>query len=171
MIRSPNPARLATLLPLPLIERLARMAFHQVLARHKGLLERLDGHMSKRFAFLATDIDLAFVICPADRSVRVMRSSELPRNGLRAPHASVSGPLPVLLSLLEGSSDGDAEFFVRALTVSGDMEAVLALRNALDDADIDLPGDLGAMAGPLSPLAARVGRAVRSAVLGARSWS
>ena len=171
MIRPPNPTRLAALLPLPLIERLARMAFHQVLARHEGLLARLDGHLGKRCGFLATDVDLAFVICPANRSLQAMRGSELQRTGLRAPHALVSGPLPVLLSLLEGSSDGDAEFFVRALVVSGDMEAVLALRNALDDADIDLPADLVALAGPLSPLAARVATAVRSAMLEDRAWN
>ena len=171
MIRSRSPARLAAFTPLPLVERLAHLAFHQVLKRHPGLLERLDGHMGKRFGFLATDIDIAFVICPGARSVRVMRGKYLPKTGQRAPHATVSGPLGVLLSLLEGSSDGDAEFFVRALTVVGDMEAVLALRNALDDADIDLPTDLGALAGPLSSLATRFGRAVRSAVLGAKSWN
>jgi len=171
MIRIPDPTRLAALLPVPLLERLARMAFHQVLARHPGLLDRLDGHMGKRFAFLATDFDLAFVICPANRSLQVMRGGELPRTGLRAAHAVVSGPLPVLLSLLEGASDGDAEFFVRALTVSGDMEAVLALRNALDDADIDLPDDLGVLAGPLSPLARRMARVVRSVMLENRAWN
>lgn len=171
MIRSRNPARLAALLPLPLIERLARLAFHQVLARHPGLLDRLDGHMVKRFAFLATDIGVAFVISPADRSVLVVRGTALRRTGLGAPHATVSGPLRVLLSLLEGSSDGDAEFFFRSLTVAGDMEAVLALRNALDDADVDLPTDLGALAGPLSGVAARLGRMVRTAVLQGTSWN
>jgi predicted lipid carrier protein YhbT len=171
MSRSLNLARLAGILPLPLVERLARAAFHQVLARHPALLERLDGHINKRFGFLATDLDIAFVISPASRSLLVMRGRDLPRTGLRAPQATVSGPLRVLLSLLEGSADGDAEFFVRALAVSGDMEAVLALRNALDDADIDLPNDLGALAGPLSPLVARLGRAVRSLVLKAKPWN
>jgi predicted lipid carrier protein YhbT len=171
MTRSPNSARLAALLPLPLVERLARLAFQQVLTRHPGLLERLDGHMAKRFGFVATDIDVAFIVCPGARSVQVMRGKAMPGTGLRAPHATVRGPLRVLLSLLEGSADGDAEFFVRALTVTGDMEAVLALRNALDDADIDLPTDLGALAGPFSPLAIHVGRAVRSAMLGARPWN
>lgn len=171
MTRTPNPARLVALLPLPLLERLARLAFHQVLARHPALLARLDGHMAKRYAFLATDIGIAFVICPAARSVLVIPGKELPKTGLRAAHATVSGPLRVLLSLLEGSADGDAEFFVRTLTVAGDMEAVLALRNALDDADIDLPTDLGALAGPMSPLATRLGRAIRSAVLEAKPWN
>ena len=171
MTRAQNIARLAALLPLPLIERLARIAFHQVLSRHPALLARLEGHMNKRYAFLATDLDLAFVISPVSRSLSVMHGRNLPKTGLRAPHATVRGPLRVLLSLLEGSADGDAEFFVRALTVSGDMEAVLALRNALDDADIDLPDDLGALAGPLSPLAARLARSIRSMVLEAKPWN
>jgi len=38
-----------------------------------------------------------------------------------------------LLDMIDGSLDGDALFFSRALQVSGDTEAVVALRNALDD--------------------------------------
>lgn len=143
--------------------------FWQVQQRHPALLRRLDGHVSKRFAFLATDLSLAFIVSPAAGSIRVLRATALHRTGLRAPHATVSGPLPVLLSLLEGSTDGDAEFFARALTVEGDMEAVLALRNALDDAGIDLPTDLGALAGPFAPLATRAAQLARSALLGGRA--
>ncbi len=35
--------------------------------------------------------------------------------------------------MIDGSLDGDALFFSRALRVTGDTEAVVALRNALDD--------------------------------------
>lgn len=41
-------------------------------------------------------------------------------------------------------------FFSRSLIVKGDMEAMLALRNALDDCGFDLPRDLTAAAGPLA---------------------
>lgn len=40
--------------------------------------------------------------------------------------------------MIHGTLDGDALFFARDLVIEGDTEAVLALRNALDDAEIDL---------------------------------
>src|SRR5450755_4167633 len=41
--------------------------------------------------------------------------------------------LPFVLEMIDGSVDGDTLFFSRALRVTGDTEAVVALRNALDD--------------------------------------
>ncbi len=51
--------------------------------------------------------------------------------------------------MLHGRYDGDALFFSRDLMIEGDTEVVLALRNALDDAELDLGAELAAMAGPL----------------------
>lgn len=42
---------------------------------------------------------------------------------------------------------------------------MLALRNALDGCEIDLPRDLGASAGPLSPLVGRTAAAIRRRAL------
>ena len=56
-----------------------------------------------------------------------------------------------LLGLIDGSYDGDALFFSRDLVVEGDVEAVLALRNAIDDAGVDLVADTAALFGPLAP--------------------
>jgi predicted lipid carrier protein YhbT len=43
----------------------------------------------------------------------------------------------VLLGMIDGTYDGDALFFSRDLTIEGDTEAVLALRNALENAEFD----------------------------------
>ena len=51
----------------------------------------------------------------------------------------IAGPLLGLIGLIDGTYDGDALFFSRDLVVEGDVEAVLALRNAIDDAGIDAP--------------------------------
>jgi O2-independent ubiquinone biosynthesis accessory factor UbiT len=64
--------------------------------------------------------------------------------------ATVRGPLLVLTDLLEGRIDGDAMFFSRELTIEGDTEAVLVLRNALDGAGVDITADLTAALGPLA---------------------
>lgn len=76
--------------------------------------------------------------------------------------AAIHGPLAVLMALAEGRIDGDAVFFSRKLVIEGDTEVILALRNAIDDADVDLARDIARMMGPahrrLRPLHAGLGR-------------
>ena len=57
----------------------------------------------------------------------------------KAPKAAdviVRGPLLSLLGLLDGTFDGDALFFSRSISISGKVDALLALRNAIEDADL-----------------------------------
>lgn len=37
--------------------------------------------------------------------------------------------------MIDGEDDGDAMFFARDLVINGDTEAVVSLRNAIDDID------------------------------------
>ncbi|MFC0219920.1 putative lipid carrier protein YhbT [Pseudochelatococcus lubricantis] len=159
---------LAKHVPLPVIQQAAAAMLTQIVRRHGGLFERLGEHREKRYAFLPSDLPLAFLVEPAIPAVSVSRAQRPP-----AADAAVEGPLFMLLALMEGRQDADALFFSRDLTVTGDMEAMLALRNALDDSGIDLPGDLGAMAGPLAPFVSRAASGVRSRVLaeGNPSWN
>jgi O2-independent ubiquinone biosynthesis accessory factor UbiT len=132
------------LMPVWVAQRASRLALYLVLARHPTLFDRLGEYAAKRYLFTPTDLPLAFEIVPADKSIRVYR------NGADATgDAVISGPIVTLLALAEGRVDGDALFFSRELEISGDTEAVLALRNALDDSALDLPRDLAPAAGPL----------------------
>ena len=67
-----------------------------------------------------------------------------------ASDARISGPLAALIGLVHGAFDGDALFFSRDLVISGDTGAALALRNAVDDAELDLAEEFSAMTGPLA---------------------
>ena len=67
-----------------------------------------------------------------------------------AADAAIRGALKTLVDLLEGRLDGDALFFSRELAIEGDTEAVVALRNAVDDAEIDLAEDVLSVLGPAS---------------------
>src|SRR5690606_37921138 len=67
-----------------------------------------------------------------------------------AARAVIRADFPTLLQLLEGRIDGDALLFSRDLAVEGDMEVVVALRNALDGAGIDLVADLASLFGPFA---------------------
>ncbi|WP_376745844.1 ubiquinone anaerobic biosynthesis accessory factor UbiT [Sinorhizobium psoraleae] len=148
------------LIPIPAIERATRLVFSHVMARHPGLFDRLGDYADKRYGFIPSDLPVGFLVEPAKARISVHRKPDLP-----STDAAVTGGFVLLLGLLEGRLDGDAVFFSRDLTVIGDMEAMLALRNALDDCTIDLPSDIGSLAGPFAPLVRRAASEIRSRVL------
>ncbi|TPW32501.1 SCP2 domain-containing protein [Martelella alba] len=148
------------LVPIALAERTANMLLHRLMRKHPALFERLGEHKAKAYAFRPVDLPFTFVISPAAEEVTVLRSDA----DIHAD-ATVEGPFFILLALMEGRLDGDALFFSRDLSVSGDMEATLALRNALDDCEIDLPSDLAPLAGPFAPLVAHTAARIRGKVL------
>lgn len=148
------------LAPLPLVQRATQLVFNQMLRQHPNLFDRLGSHASKSFRFTPTDLNLSFLIVPTQRRITVSRKAA----DLHADTAA-GGPMLTLLALLEGRIDGDAMFFARSLSIAGDMEAMLALRNALDDSGFDLPRDLGTVAGPFAPLVTRFAEAVRHRAL------
>lgn len=154
--------------PIVAIESVVQRVFAHVIASHPGLFDRLADHAAKRYAFQPSDLPIGFLVEPAVPRISVHRKERTP-----VSDACMEGELVLLLALLEGRIDGDAVFFSRDLAVSGDMEAMLALRNALDDSAIDLPRELGALAGPFSPLVAGTARYIRGKALEGRdaTWN
>jgi predicted lipid carrier protein YhbT len=136
------------LVPLPLTEVVVNLAYQRVLAKHPTLFDRLEEYQGRKFGFVPTDLPVAFVAKPDQRRIAVRRKQMTDSLDVR-----VEAPFAVLIQLLQGEADGDALFFSRDIRVEGDMEALLALRNSLDDARVDLVGDL---LGDGSPLAAMV---------------
>lgn len=127
--------------------------------RHSDALARLGVHAHKRFLIDPTDVPFCFLLRPRPRDPRieVMRRSQAHDWDSR-----IAGPLAALLGMVHGTFDGDALFFSRDIMVEGDMEALLALRNALDDAEIDLFEDASRGLGLPAPL---VDRALRPIAL------
>jgi predicted lipid carrier protein YhbT len=157
------PAILLTPVPLALLQPLfTRMAKHVAQTRPE-LFGRLGAHVGKRFLIDPLDLPFVLVLTPEPQlpSMTVHRRYEKP-----AHDACIAGKLFDLLDMIDGAADGDALFFSRDLRVSGDTEAVVALRNALDDFE---GSTLDSAAGSFGPLAgpARVGisglRAMRGA--------
>lgn len=135
-------SRVMPLMPLSL----SLTAFSRKVAQsHPGLFRRLGEHSNTRFVLDPTD--LPFVIClePNGGFPRVTVMREQGEGDSR-----IAGPLAALLGLVNGAFDGDALFFSRDLVVEGDTAAVLALRNAVDDAELDLSQEISAMSGPLA---------------------
>ena len=136
------------IVPLPLTEAVANIAYQRILARHPALFERLEEYRTRSFGFVPTDLPVVFVAVPDKRRIEVRRKP------LRdAVDVRVEAPFGALLRLLQGHEDGDALFFARDIRVEGDMEALLALRNSLDDARVDLASDLFGDGSPLAAMA------------------
>ncbi|MFN7026304.1 MAG: SCP2 domain-containing protein [Pseudorhizobium sp.] len=147
-------------LPIIPVRYAARRMFQHLLEAHPGLFDRLGEYRGCRFSFTPTDLPLIFLVEPAGPSLSLSR-----KGAVVCADSGVEAPLLMLLALLEGRCDADALFFSRDLQVTGDMEAILALRNALDDCDIDLPRDLSRLGGPLAPLFAKFATEVRRRTL------
>ena len=139
------------------------LMLRSIVRRHPRLFARLGDHAGKRFGLDPSDLPFSFVLDTNVVAPRVVAMRELPTAGL---DATIRGPFEALVGMVDGDYDGDALFFSRTIVVAGDIEAVLALRNAVDDAAIDLVNILAAGLGPFE----KPGEAVlrRAFELGAR---
>lgn len=136
--------------PLFLIQPLLDRIMRQVVARHPELLERLGQHQTARF--LIDPINLPFVLhlvpAPDNLVFRACQRSEQPTHDAR-----IAASFLDLLRLVDCSDDSDAMFFSRDLDISGDTEAVVALRNALDNVDGSIAMTAANTLGPLGRVA------------------
>ena len=139
-------------------QRVGQAAFARVIGQHPRLLDRLGELAGRVFAFAPTDIPFQFAVTPREGTVKAAR----PGRHLDFD-VKVSGPVVLLLALAEGRVDGDAEFFGRQIVIEGDMEAMLALRNALENESIDFTRDL-------APKGRLARRPVEGGLAKLRSW-
>ncbi|MDE2184617.1 MAG: SCP2 sterol-binding domain-containing protein [Alphaproteobacteria bacterium] len=132
-----NAARALPLFPLELA---VRRLFANVMEARPSIVGRLGEHGGCRFAVDPLDCPFAFVITPRDEHspIRVVRD-----HSTAACDARIAAPLLMLLGMLDGTYDGDALFFSRDLVIDGDTGAVLALRNAIENAELDPSTVLG----------------------------
>lgn len=143
-------------LPLMPLQPLLGACLDEIRRRHPDVFDRLGPYADKRFGLVPTDLPFAFVLEPSRAHPRVTAVRSLPRR----IDVKITGPLAALIALADGSCDGDALFFSRDIQIEGDIEAVVALRNAIDDARIDVVAESVAWLGPLSPIVERLVRGV-----------
>jgi predicted lipid carrier protein YhbT len=148
----PLGARLLAPLPAgPLSLMLGHIA-RGMAARHPGLFARLGPHAEKRFLIDPTDLPFSFLVRPQPARPRI---DVLRRAAAAAWDCRIAGPLAALLGMVHGAYDGDALFFSRDIVIEGDTEAALALRNAIDDAELDLFTEAAVSLGTAGRLAGR----------------
>lgn len=134
----PFAGKIARFLPLSPMEIAVRHLINRALAARPSFEARLAEYAGRRFAIDPVDCPFTFFITASNGKAEV----EIIRDADKVPFdARIRAPLIVLMGMIDGTYDGDALFFSRDLTIEGDTEAVLALRNALEDAEFD-PGEV-----------------------------
>lgn len=145
----PRIPRLATLplRPLPLAPLSAALSVYarNIAKTRPGLFRRLGEHADKRFVLDPVDLPLTILLEPRGGTPRVTVTRRPP-----AGDARIAGTLGALLGMVHGAYDGDALFFSRDIVIEGDTGAALALRNAVDDAELDLAQEAARLSGPFA---------------------
>jgi O2-independent ubiquinone biosynthesis accessory factor UbiT len=133
-------AKTAGVLPLLPLEVVLRRLMANAMAARPSFAERLGEHAGCTFAIDPVDCPFVFLMRPGKDKLdfRVERRADADRFDAR-----IAAPLIVLLGMIDGTYDGDALFFSRDLMIEGDTGAVLALRNAIENADLDPATVLG----------------------------
>ena len=129
--RLPGIARIGlSLIPLPLVQPLLDSIAACIAKSQPALFRRLGPNVTKRYLIDPTDTPFVLTIVPDP----VMPSLiTIVRRRVRTEYdVRIAGTFLELLAIIDGSADGDALFFHRGLNVSGDTEAAVALRNALE---------------------------------------
>lgn len=132
-------------LPFVLSRVLTKRLMTYVLRRHPRLFERMGEADAARILIEPVELPFAILLIPqrAKPKLLLCRRSDPP-----AADAKVRGTFLKLFSLVEGEVDGDALFFSRDLSVTGNTEAVVCLRNCLDDLDEPITHDIADFFGP-----------------------
>jgi len=132
-----------------------------ITAQHPGLATRLAGLPAAAVLIEPADLPVRFLIRlgPGGPAVNVVPPGADPRASTR-----VRAPIQQLIALAEARIDADTIFFSRALTIDGDIEPVLALRNALEGEAIDIIGAIRSVPVPLAGSAGPFGAMAIAAV-------
>lgn len=131
--------------PVPLINRILSRLVAAIAAKHPDIFNRLDGHHHKWFTIDPDNMPFQFYLLPDPLHPKLKcrrRKNPVKTDG------KISGSLLTLLGMIDGRYDGDALFFTRNLRVEGDTEAIVCLRNALDDVEGSIAGDIADFFGP-----------------------
>lgn len=134
-------------LPLPLfvLQPILNRIVKKVATENPDMFNRLGPHVHASYVIDPTNLPFVLHLCP-DPDNLVLRACS--RRRIPAHDAKIAGHFLDLARLLDSDLDGDALFFARELSVTGNTEAVVCLRNAMDDVDGSVAQDVAGMFGP-----------------------
>lgn len=132
--------------PLFIIQPILSKIVRRISQNRPELFNRIGPHKDKLFLIDPTNLHFVFVLKahPEHSFLKAYRRRKAPDT-----EARISGTVLTLMDMVDGGLDGDALFFTRALSVEGDTEAVVCLRNALDDLEGSIIEDVADLFGPV----------------------
>jgi len=131
--------------PLAMVQPILRHVINRIAQDNPDMFGRLGPHYNAVFVIDPVNLPFVLVLRPdPDDLLLVARS----RQDIPAHDAKIAGSFLDLLMLVDGDVDGDALFFARDLTITGNTEAVVCLRNALDDIEGSIAASVADMFGP-----------------------
>lgn len=142
--RTPERGRRPRVLPLFLLQPLLGRIVRSIARARPEVFDRIGPHADKYFLIDPVNLPFALLLKP------LLENPELRavwRNPPAMHDCRIAGSFLTLLDMVDGRLDGDSLFFTRDLVVEGDTEAVVCLRNALDDLDGSIADDLAGMFG------------------------
>jgi predicted lipid carrier protein YhbT len=136
--------------PIALYQPLLNKIITHVIQNNQGVFQRLGNCANKTLVIKPTNMPFALVLQPNPYapSLRAIRNFDSVTYD-----AIISGSLLSLMRMVDGQLDGDSLFFTRDLTIHGDTEAIVSLRNALDNMDHSLAEDISSMFGSIGRIA------------------
>jgi O2-independent ubiquinone biosynthesis accessory factor UbiT len=145
-LRRPLLPRILPVAPLcAMVQPLLNRTVRRIAQRHPEMFDRIAPYQTSNFVIVPQELPFALLLRP-DPAAPTLRA--VPRDALPEHEARIEGRFKLLLELVDGESDGDAAFFSRDLTISGNTEAVVSLRNALDDMDGSVAQETADLFGP-----------------------
>ncbi len=151
----------------PPVNILLGTALRRVARLNPDVFDRLGEFRRSAFLIAPTEMPVAFRLEPNAGGGRV---TVVRRDNSAPVAARISGPLAELLGLFDGSRDADSAFFTRSIDVEGDTDAVVALHNALESAELTLADLLGAPAFARGPVDRGLAFALRSVLPRLRAY-
>ena len=150
----------ATVLPRPLLARIAAAVMRGLARSHPKLLANLAQLEPAVVHIAATDLPYRFSLSVGRAPIRLA----IVDRGPVAADAEVTASVTTLVDLLEGRIDSDTLFFRRDLVISGNTAVIVGLRNVLDREELSVAAELGALCGPFRPPARAVAQALDRAL-------
>lgn len=125
--------------PLKILQPILQRLVSKLFIQRADLFARLGACKVKCYLIDPTNLPFAFLLCPNpdQPSLTACRRSHLPKYDAR-----ITATFLTLIDLIDGYQDGDAVFFNRDLVLEGDVEAIVVLRNAIDDLDGSIIDDI-----------------------------
>jgi len=149
LARSVHQTGMAKRFDLDLLSLALRRIANRIYQQHPDAAERLEDISGTCFLVTITNLPFRCLITLYSQHVTVdcnLRYS--PRADV-----SVSGNYQALAQIFEGDADADSLFFSRDIQIQGNIEALVTLRNALDNEDIDIVSELTPLFGRFAGVA------------------